>query len=161
MEDFVFHNRKTYPYIPRNEVNSEFNRKISAYNIFTNDSIKDKTSCLIKIRSFSPIKKLANTMASFTFYLPIRKHFHCHYGMYFGNCTSNRTVYLQLQSLFFPYILIGKKWYTKDRVHVQIGTRNLSFVYHIILHHIFFFVVGILVMPVGILLHRNLATAHR
>ena len=48
MGDFDLHNRKTSPYIPQNELNSTYNRKVSAY--FTSVGylilIKDKTSYL-------------------------------------------------------------------------------------------------------------------
>ncbi|MEH7438861.1 hypothetical protein V7182_15420 [Neobacillus drentensis] len=40
------YNRKNSPYIPRNELHSASNRKISAYFTFAGYSIKDKTSYL-------------------------------------------------------------------------------------------------------------------
>ena len=46
MGDFALHSRKTSPYIPRKELHSAFNRKISAYFTFAGSSIKDKTSYL-------------------------------------------------------------------------------------------------------------------
>ncbi len=46
MGDFPLHKRKTSPYLSRNELHSEFNRKISAYFPTAGYSIKDKTSYL-------------------------------------------------------------------------------------------------------------------
>jgi hypothetical protein len=46
MGDFVLHNRKTSPYLPRNKLHSSSNRKISAYLTFAGYSIKDKTPYL-------------------------------------------------------------------------------------------------------------------
>jgi hypothetical protein len=40
------HKRKTSPYLPRNELHSAFNRKISAYFTFTSYLIERKTSYL-------------------------------------------------------------------------------------------------------------------
>jgi hypothetical protein len=42
--DFSLHNRKTFPYFPRNEFHFAFNRKIYAYFTFSGYSIKDKSS---------------------------------------------------------------------------------------------------------------------
>ncbi|MFB5196681.1 MULTISPECIES: hypothetical protein [unclassified Neobacillus] len=36
------HKRKTFPYLPRNELHSAYNRKISVYYTFAGYSIKDK-----------------------------------------------------------------------------------------------------------------------
>ena len=46
MGEFALHNRKTSAYIPRNELHSAFNRKISAYFTFAGYPMKDKTSYL-------------------------------------------------------------------------------------------------------------------
>jgi hypothetical protein len=46
MGEFALHNRKTSAYIPRNELHSAINRKISAYFTFAGYPIKDKTSYL-------------------------------------------------------------------------------------------------------------------
>jgi hypothetical protein len=46
MGDSALHNRKTSPYIPRNEQLSTSNRKISAYFTLAGYLIKDKTSNL-------------------------------------------------------------------------------------------------------------------
>jgi hypothetical protein len=42
--DFALHNRKNSAYIPRNELHSATNRKISAYFTFAGYPMKDKTS---------------------------------------------------------------------------------------------------------------------
>jgi hypothetical protein len=47
MEGFALHNRKTSPYIPRNELRSPSNRKTSAYFTFNDHLIKGKTAFLI------------------------------------------------------------------------------------------------------------------
>jgi hypothetical protein len=46
MGDFALHKRKSSPYLPRNELHSSSNRKISVYFTCAGYSIKDKTSYL-------------------------------------------------------------------------------------------------------------------
>jgi len=46
MVEFSLHNRKNFPYIPRNELHPASNRKISANFTFACYPIKDKTSYL-------------------------------------------------------------------------------------------------------------------
>jgi hypothetical protein len=53
MGDFSLIKRKNSPYIPRNELHSAFNRKISAYFTFAGYSIKDKTSYLKESEFFN------------------------------------------------------------------------------------------------------------
>ena len=46
MGDFALHSRKNFPYLPRNELHSAFNRKISSYFTFTGYLVKGKNSYL-------------------------------------------------------------------------------------------------------------------
>ncbi|MBM7651902.1 hypothetical protein JOC76_001357 [Neobacillus cucumis] len=44
--NFALHKRKSYAYLPRNELHATSNRKISAYFTYAGYLIKDKTSYL-------------------------------------------------------------------------------------------------------------------